>query len=74
MRPGSEFLTDLDETAHTLGKMPVVSYRTPLDLIILPASSSIWERAENFDFPVLLHPLMLSSPRVLADLEKRLRD
>lgn len=74
MRPGSEFLTDLDETVHVLGKMPVVSYRTPLDLIILPASSSIWERAENFDYPVLLHPLMLSSPRVLADLEKRLRD
>jgi triacylglycerol lipase len=74
MRPGSKFLKALDESDHTLGSMPVVSYRTPLDLVILPASSSVWQRAENFHFPVLLHPLMLSSAKVLDDLEKRLLD
>lgn len=74
MRPGSSFLKDLDDSEAMLGSIRVVSYRTPLDLVILPASSSVWQRAENVDFPVLLHPLMLSSPKVLADLEKRLLD
>lgn len=72
MRPGSPFLTNLERSAVNLGDMPVVSYHTPLDLIILPARSSVWNRAENIDFPVLLHPLMLTSRKVLADLEKRL--
>jgi triacylglycerol lipase len=72
MRPGSGFLTQLAETEPALGKMPVVSYRTPMDLIILPASSSVWQRAENFEFPVLLHPLMLTSRPVMADIERRL--
>ncbi len=72
MRPGSQFLSDLDATESRLGGMPVVSYRTPLDLIILPPASSIWERAENVEFPVILHPLMLTSRAVLTDLERRL--
>lgn len=72
MRPGSRFLADLAKTEHRLGDMPVVSYRTPLDLVILPAASSHWPRAVNIAHPSLFHPLMLSSPTVLADLEKRL--
>jgi hypothetical protein len=43
-----------------------------MDLVILPASSSIWERAENLQFPVLLHPLMLNDRQVLDDIERRL--
>jgi triacylglycerol lipase len=74
MRPGSEFLTRLAESESKLGKMPVISYRTPMDLIILPSESSIWDRAENLEFPVLLHPLMLSSRPVLRDIERRLAD
>lgn len=74
MRPSSQFLTDLYATQAKLGKMPVVSYRTPLDLVILPAASSIWDRAENLSIPVLLHPLMLSSHCVLLDIERRLLD
>ena len=72
MRRGSQFLADLQATEAKLGDMPVVSYRTPMDLIILPASSSDWKRAVNLSFPVLMHPLMLSSPSVLDDLERRL--
>ena len=52
--------------------MQVTSYRTPMDLIILPPTSSIWERADNLEFSVLMHPLMLSSQRVLVDIEQRL--
>lgn len=72
MRPGSGFLAGLSESESKLGDMPVVSYRTPMDLIILPPGSSIWDRADNLEFPVLLHPLMLSSGKVLNDIERRL--
>jgi triacylglycerol lipase len=72
MRPGSGFLENLRKTEANLGGMPIVSYRTPMDLMILPANSSVWERAENFQYPVLLHPLMLTSASVMKDVEKRL--
>jgi len=72
MRPGSQFLTDLSNTQSKLGDMPLVSYRTPLDLIILPPTHSVWDRAENLEFGVLLHPLMLCSDAVLTDIERRL--
>jgi len=72
MRPGSGFLGDLARSEDRLGKMPVLSYRTPLDLMVVPATSSHWERAQNLSFPVALHPLMLNSPRVLDDIERRL--
>jgi triacylglycerol lipase len=72
MRPGSQFLTDLKTTEGNLGKMPVASYRTPMDLIILPPTSSVWERAENIEYPVILHPLMVTSNRVIDDITRRL--
>ena len=72
MRPGSPFLANLYQTEGNLGKMLVTSYRTPLDLIILPPSSSIWDRAENLEYPVIMHPMMLTSNRVLSDIEQRL--
>jgi triacylglycerol lipase len=72
MRPGSPFLADLARSQDGLGKMPVASYRTPMDLVILPPTSSVWNRAENLEYPVILHPLMLHSNRVLADIEQRL--
>jgi triacylglycerol lipase len=72
MRPASPFLANLRQTQGNLGKMAVISYRTPLDLIILPPSSSVWDRAENLEYTVILHPLMLTSNRVLSDIERRL--
>ena len=72
MRPGSQFLANLESTQNRLGKIPVTSYRTPMDLIILPPTNSIWDRAENLEFPVLMHPLMLTSGAVLSDIERRL--
>lgn len=72
MRPSSEFLAELRASEDRLGKIPVTSYRTPMDLIILPPESSVWERAENLEFPVLMHPLMLTSGPVLDDIERRL--
>lgn len=72
MRPGSPFLANLQETQDQLGKIPVTSYRTPMDLIILPPTSSIWDRAENIEYPILMHPLMITSDRVITDIEQRL--
>ncbi len=74
MRPHSQFLTSLGESDEKLGTIPVTSYRTPLDLIILPAKSSVWNRAENLEYPVLAHPLMVYSDKVLSDIEHRLLD
>lgn len=72
MRPGSDFLAKLDASEGRLGDMTVVSYRTPMDLIIIPASSSVWERAVNLQYPAPLHPLLLTSNRLIDDLERRL--
>ena len=72
MRPGSEFLARLDASQDSLGGLEVVSYRTPMDLVIVPDRNSVWDRAENLDFPVAMHPLMLRSRRVLSDIEHHL--
>lgn len=72
MRPGSEFLRQLARTEDRLGDIPIVSYRTPADLIILPSTSSRWDRAENLSIPCPLHPLMTFSPRVRNDILGRL--
>lgn len=72
MQPGSDFLQHLHETENVLGDMPVVSYRTPMDLIILPTASSVWDRAENKSYNVPLHPLMLHTKSVLDDIESHL--
>lgn len=71
MRPGSLFLRRLQATEEVLKGIQLVSYHTPLDLMILPATSSVWAPALNLDFPVLLHPLMLSDEDVLGDVERR---
>jgi triacylglycerol lipase len=72
MRPGSPFLSELAASQGKLRDIPVTSYRTPMDLIILPPTSSVWDRAENLEYPVIAHPLMLTSNPVLNDIERRL--
>lgn len=72
MRPGSEFLQKLQASEYKLKDISIVSYRTPLDLIIIPTESSVWDRAENRSYNVALHPLMLHTKPVLDDIEKRL--
>ncbi|MGC4017754.1 MAG: alpha/beta fold hydrolase [Luteolibacter sp.] len=70
--PGSDFLKTLDQSQDRLGKMPVVSYRSPYDLVILPHDSCIWDRAENIEVPVLAHPLMTRAGPVVDDIERRI--
>lgn len=72
MRPGSSFLARLQQSEYRLGKMPVSSFRTPFDLVIVPTTSSVWQRAENLEFPVIAHPLMTGSNQVVTAVEERL--
>ncbi|MCP5544078.1 MAG: alpha/beta fold hydrolase [Akkermansiaceae bacterium] len=72
MRPGSGFLEQLARSESKLDKIRVASFRTPLDLIILPTESSVWDRAENRSYLVALHPMMLTTRSVLDDVEQRL--
>ncbi len=68
MRPGSLFLQQL--AAHDVDFVPLrpLSIYTPLDLIILPASSSRWAIATNETHWALFHPLMVFSPTVARRL------
>jgi len=40
MRPGSPFLRSLDAGARALGSLAVFTYRTPLDLMVVPSTGS----------------------------------
>jgi triacylglycerol lipase len=64
MRPNSTFLEQLEASSNRLQNMRLLSYRTPLDLIILPSTSSHWEIAENHRVWALAHPLVMHMPRV----------
>jgi triacylglycerol lipase len=68
MRPGSDFLYSLEQSSNCLHGLPCYSYWTPFDLMILPASSSIWAHAENIKINSLCHPLMVKNDRVIADI------
>ena len=65
MRPGSAFLTAIDADAARFSSTRWVTIRTPLDLIILPSTSSLLTWAKNYTIPVLAHPLMVIDGRVI---------
>lgn len=66
VRPGSAFLADLARDEGDWGEVRVYSFWTPLDLMIVPATSSRLQGALERKFPVLLHPLMVSDGRVMG--------
>ena len=72
MRPRSAFLGDLENGQNRLANIPLVSYRTPMDMIILPTTSSVWDRAENVSVTVPVHPLMIQSDKIISDIERRI--
>ncbi len=73
MRPRSALLRDLDDDVEEYGDIRWVTIRTPLDLIIVPSSSSRLDWAENHSFPVLMHPLMVFDDRVINEMIRVLR-
>ncbi|MCH2154768.1 MAG: alpha/beta fold hydrolase [Opitutales bacterium] len=70
MRPGSRHLRKLKESEATLDGTPCYSFWTPFDLMIIPARSSKWPRAENHTFRVPLHPWLLTDKTVFAAIQK----
>lgn len=68
MRPQSSFLQQLDASADRLKNVRLISYRTPLDLIILPSTSSHWEIADNRRVWAPAHPLVMHTPRVKREI------
>ena len=65
MRPGSQFLRELNAENGKWGNVNVYSFWSPLDLMVLPATSSVLEHAHNRAFNVILHPWVTSDQRVI---------
>ncbi len=64
LRPQSALLQTLQETERVLDGLPLFAVSTPLDTMILPPSSAVWERASNMRFAIQFHPFMPYSRRV----------
>jgi len=65
MRPGGRFLSDLNAGGGRWGDLEVFSFWSPLDLVVIPATSSVLANAHNQAFRVALHSRMLSDDRVI---------
>ena len=74
MRPGSAFLEELNRDKKMLERVRFVSLWTPLDLMIVPASSSRLEVGEEFTLPIALHPWMVMSRSSLELIAKLLKE
>lgn len=72
MRPDSEFIRLLQQNSGRLQKVACYSYWTPFDMVILPATSSVWKQANNIRVNVWAHPLMVRDARVIDDIVEKL--
>ncbi len=72
MRPGSDFLQDLNRDADMLTKLQFSSIWTPWDFIIVPARSSRMPVGLEFKVPVVTHGLMVRHPRSMAAVAEAL--
>ena len=72
MRRGSAFLRGLDNERQALREVLFTSIWTPMDLMIIPAASSVIPDARSVPITVLAHPLMMGSKRVLRAIEAAL--
>jgi triacylglycerol lipase len=65
MRPGSNMLRDLNRNAGELAALEYTSIYTPLDLAVVPSTSSRLPVARNVIAWIPLHPLMLMMSKPL---------
>jgi triacylglycerol lipase len=65
MRPGSDFLQDLERDVDCLKCVKFTSFYTPLDLIIVPARSSEMAQARNVRVWAGVHPSLILERRCL---------
>ncbi len=74
MRPNSDFLKRLGQNTACLQNVACYSYWTPFDLMIVPATSSVWDQADNIRVKALCHPLMVKNSRIIADILQKVGD
>jgi triacylglycerol lipase len=74
LRPGSGFLARLNAGGRLLRGLTLHSYWTPLDLMIVPPQSSVWDLAENHRIWSLCHPCMLQNRQVMAHVHRVMLD
>ncbi len=74
MRPGSRFLRELNAPDKAAPPVPVHTYFTPLDLMIIPATSSRLAHARELTVWTPLHRAMLWNPLVAGDILKNLQE
>ncbi|MDJ1182476.1 lipase family alpha/beta hydrolase [Roseofilum casamattae] len=74
MRPGSNFLKDLNQDAQQLDRLQFTSIRTDYDFVIIPANSSHMPVGRNLKIPVFPHAMMVRSDRTLAIVENALME
>jgi triacylglycerol lipase len=74
MRPGSAFLRDLESDRHKLSAIRFTSIWTPLDLMIVPARSSVLREARMVRLVVSHHARMVGNQRVMQAVEAALLD
>lgn len=66
MRPGSEFLRDLQRDESELWKrVQFTSFWTPLDTVVVPARSAVVPGERNERIWCVAHPLMVWEPRCI---------
>ncbi|MBX3014730.1 MAG: hypothetical protein KF832_24635 [Caldilineaceae bacterium] len=73
MRPGSSFLTALNADLSPLAQLNFTSIWTPLDLMILPATSSYLPVGEMKPILSPFHPALLMDGRILQTVATQLR-
>lgn len=64
LRPRSALLQQLAASEDKLSTVQVLSLWTPLDLMVVPARSCVWRRAENLALAVPVHCGMLRAKAV----------
>jgi triacylglycerol lipase len=70
LRPDNNFLDNLEKGEQVYQDISVFSYWTPFDLMIIPASSSVWKIANNKKYYCLFHLQMLFHKPLAEDICK----
>ncbi len=68
----SHFIQALNQNVRTWQHVPVCTYWTPLDLMIVPATSSLWPVGDSKTIFCVLHPWMVRDPRLMEDITARM--
>jgi len=72
LRPKSDFLKNLEAKEFLLKSINLFSYRTPLDLMIIPNNSSVWKIATNKRFISPMHSSMLINSKLINEIIEQL--